>query len=301
MSVRRSLIFTVALLLAVVVRAADQVNLLAIGDWGADNSVQAAVASAMASYVERNQIKLDAVLLLGDNFYVKLSGVDDPQWNTLFEQMYDPKRLAVPFYAALGNHDYKDGKAPIELDRAKQNQKSRFKLPARWYRVDLPPVILLALDSNRKELSEAQWTEQTKWLKTELSKPHAGRWTICFAHHPLFSDSVHGDDATLQSDWGPAFKRHKTDFYLCGHDHCLEHLQIPGWPTSFIVSGGGGQSRYEIERENRAKFARSDYGFVHLQFTADKARVNFLDRDGKSLHVFERDHTGNVKIVSQPE
>ena len=95
--------------LVAVLRAAADVNLVAFGDWGADTPAQQAVATAVAAYVEHNHIKLDAVLLLGDNFYVNIpGGVNDPQWKKLFEQMYDPTRLAVPFYACLGNHDYDD-------------------------------------------------------------------------------------------------------------------------------------------------------------------------------------------------
>src|SRR5207247_1962103 len=132
------------LLLIAVLRAAADVNLLAIGDWGADTPEQKAVATAMAGYVERNHIQLDAVLLLGDNFYVKLpGGVNDPQWTKLFEHMYDATRLAVPFYACFGNHDYDEHREQIELDYARQNPHSRFKLPAHWYRVDLPGVALL--------------------------------------------------------------------------------------------------------------------------------------------------------------
>ena len=42
----------------------------------------------------------------------------------------------------------------------------------------------------------------------------------------------------------------------------------------------------------------TEHGFVHLQFTADKARVSFLDTDGKTLYVFERNRDGDVKAVN---
>src|ERR1041385_9033315 len=151
----RNLKFFIGLVLVLLVRAAvADVNLLAFGDWGEDSPAEAAVASAMKAYVDRSHIKPDAVLLLGDNFYVKLpGGVNDPHWKKLFEQMYDPTRLAMPFYAVLGNHDCEENRAEIELDYAKQNPRSRFKMPARWYRVDWPAVTVLALDSNRDKLS----------------------------------------------------------------------------------------------------------------------------------------------------
>jgi hypothetical protein len=276
----------------VCVAAEAQVHLLALGDWGAGTPAQSAVAAAMKTYVEAHNLELDAVLLLGDNFYVKLDGVHDADWKKLFEEMYDPRRLAAPFYAVLGNHDHNNNRAQVEFDYARQNPRSRFKLPHHWYRVDLPTnqplVTLIALDSTADKLSKEQWAAQKRWVETELAKPRAASWTICFGHHPLFSDSVHGDATKLQKDWGPAFKRHKIDFYLAGHDHVLEHLEIPNWPASFIISGGGGYETYEIERQDRAKFARSIHGFVHLQFTTGRARVSFIDKDGNQLHVFER-------------
>src|SRR5918993_278484 len=76
-----------------------QVNVLALGDWGDDTRGQARVAEGMADYTEsRVRGRLDAVLALGDNFYVPLRGVDDPQWDRLFERMFERRRLNVPFY-----------------------------------------------------------------------------------------------------------------------------------------------------------------------------------------------------------
>ncbi|MGH7150418.1 MAG: metallophosphoesterase, partial [Planctomycetota bacterium] len=187
----------------------------------------------------------------------------------------------------------------VQLDYAKRNPGSRFKMPARWYRVDLPGdrplVALIALDSNPGRLKKERWAEQTGWLEAVLPKAAEVPWTVAFAHHPLFSDSAHGDDEDLQRDWGPHFKRHGVDFYLAGHDHALQHLQMPEWATSFLVSGGGGYDTYEIEEE-RAAFARSAHGFVHLQFTAERCRVTFVDPEGKTLHRFERTRAGKVTI-----
>src|SRR5579884_3533334 len=111
-----------------------------MGDWGEDTPAQRKVAQAMARYVlpDEDRGSFKAVLLAGDNFYFKLTGVDDPRWQTLFEQMYDPKVLTMPFYSCLGNHDYDGNNLQIELAYAKAHPDSRFKLPARWYRIDLP-------------------------------------------------------------------------------------------------------------------------------------------------------------------
>src|SRR5689334_5731058 len=72
-------------------QSAPELNLLSMGDWGEAKSAQSAVAQAMAGYVAAQTQPSDAMILAGDNFYVPLSGVEDEAWQSLFEQMYDPK------------------------------------------------------------------------------------------------------------------------------------------------------------------------------------------------------------------
>ena len=66
----------------------------------------AGIAAALANYSAGHKPPIDAMVLAGDNFYVPLSGTDDPAWQNLFEQMYDPVRLNFPFYASLGDRSF---------------------------------------------------------------------------------------------------------------------------------------------------------------------------------------------------
>jgi hypothetical protein len=267
-----------------------QVNLLALGDWGEDTWAEADVAEAMAGYVEKAPRAVDAVLLAGDNFYEDLTGVDDPRWR-LFEDLFDPKRLDMPFYAALGNHDYK-GNDLIELEYARLHPESRWKMPARWYRVDLPAdhplVTVFMLDSNYKRMSTEQFEAQRRWLETELRKPRTTVWTVVCAHHPLFTNGKAGDDTFLQEQWGDLFREHHVDFYIAGHDHDMQHLKIPGHATSFMVCGGGGAGIRSLVRSDRGPFAYSMYGFIHLRFGEQIADVLFLDKSGRPVYAFEQ-------------
>src|SRR5687767_4996668 len=99
----------------------NEVNIIVIGDWGNNKETQKKTAATMATYVEKTGRPFNATLLAGDNFYVRLSGVLDYQWQSLFEDMYDAKKLAMPFYVSLGNHDYEQNKAQIERDYARRN------------------------------------------------------------------------------------------------------------------------------------------------------------------------------------
>src|SRR4051794_27667144 len=69
----------------------QEVNLLAMGDWGSGDDAQKRVAQTLARYVEDSHRTFSGMLMAGDNFYVQLNGVDDPQWQSLFEKMYDPR------------------------------------------------------------------------------------------------------------------------------------------------------------------------------------------------------------------
>ena len=270
-----------------------------MGDWGEDTAAQRQVAAEMAKCAKRSTDRPAAVVLCGDNFYFRLTGVDDPRWQSLFERVYDPASLNMPFYACLGNHDHEGENLHIELDYAQRNPDSRFKLPGQWYRRDLPPdaptVTLIVLDSNRDNLSDVQWARQISWLEEQLAGTRAP-WTICCAHHPMFSNGYVFFNAILQRDWGKLFEQHHVDFYLTGHEHNLQHLEIPGWNESFVIAGGGGAHQHPLFRADRG-FSRQAFGFVDFELTPANAVVRFIDVDGKVLHAFERDKAGKVTIL----
>jgi tartrate-resistant acid phosphatase type 5 len=284
-----------------------QANVLFIGDWGFSpprtrTLDQQKTARAMADYARQSRTAFDAVLVGGDNFKAKLLGPEDPQFREAFEEMYDATALGIPFYAVLGSHDYEYRAAAAELEYSRQHPGSRWKMPDRWYRLDVPSaaplVTILMLDSDRTELGKDLWQTQTRWMEEELSKPRKSAWTVCLGHHPLFSDGQHGDDKAMQAAWGPVMKKHKVDFYLSGHDHILQHLQRPGWPTTFVISGGGGENTNRPINGNRGPFVRAVHGFAVLRFTEISAKVSLIDESGKVLHAFERDRAAEIRILS---
>lgn len=281
---------------------AARADFLAMGDWGEGVPAQKAVARELADYAAAQHVRFTGMLLAGDNFYVKLpGGVNDPVWQNLFEKMYDPVRLNFPFYVSLGNHDYDNGKDLIELAYARQHPESRWKLPARYYRVDLPAenplVTVIMLDSNKQVIDQLHWNLQTRWLEAELAQPRKTAWVICCAHHPLFSNGAAGNNGVLQRDWGTLFNKYHVDFYLCGHEHNLQHLEVPGWYCSFVMCGGGGAHAHPMLHDNLTPFSRTVYGFVHFELTPDVATVSYIGTDGKPVHVFQRTRTGAVRTL----
>jgi tartrate-resistant acid phosphatase type 5 len=281
-----------------------QVSLYVVADWGADTAAESEVAAAMAARARVPGERPDAVLLAGDNFYGSLPSVEDPSWGKLFERMFDPSALGVPFYAVLGNHDYKDGKDAVQLEYARRNPASRWKMPDRWYRLDLPAgrplATVLMVDSNFSDLTAADRARQDAWFKAELGKPRVAPWLLVCAHHPLFSNGKHGDDPVLQREWGPLLRSAGVDFYVCGHDHNPQHLEVPNLDTSFVVCGGGGASTYEMKRADRGPFAARTYGFLHLRLGDGSADANLLDRSGRPVHAFTRRPSSRAGRTPEP-
>ena len=170
MALTRATVFWTVLavfLLPQVTRAADELHILTLGDWGIDSALQANGGGTRrwVSLQQKTGNHPSAVLLLGDNFYVKLTGADDPRFKTFFEDTYNAKQLNIPFYAVMGNHDYSTGDLPFEMEYAKKNS-TRLKIPSRWYRLDLPaekPVAtILMLDSDAPPtlMKQADWDDE---------------------------------------------------------------------------------------------------------------------------------------------
>jgi len=115
-----------------------RVNLIAMGDWGSGGAAQKDVALTMAKQIAARGVAFDGAVLAGDNFYGKLTSINDKRWQRDFEAMYAPPAFAFPFFAVAGNHDLEAKKLAVEMNYARENPTSRWKFPARWYRVDLP-------------------------------------------------------------------------------------------------------------------------------------------------------------------
>lgn len=321
-ALRQTFFFSAALALgsrAALVRAADTTpgerHFFMIGDWGAggQKKAQSAVAAAMQRYAESLGLKPDGLFLVGDNFYGRMAGgPQNPRWKTDFEDMYPAKAFPGPCWAMLGNHDYHiepAGKFQGQLDYAAARPGTRWTMPAKWYRFDWPagnPLFTcLVLDSNyprslrhAESMTDAERLAQLAWLQAELAKPRTAPWLIAMAHHPLYSNGQHGDTRALIADWGPLFQKHAVDFYFCGHDHDLQHLEFDGRRTSFVISGGGGARLYEIEQPERGPFSAEVYGFTHLQVSREKFIVRHLDPNTKQVHAFSKTPDGKIQIFS---
>jgi tartrate-resistant acid phosphatase type 5 len=297
--------------------AAGDQHWLMLGDFGSQEPAQSAVASGLKDYAKSLGAKPQGLLLLGDNFYRKTEkwSVKSERWQKGFEDMYPKDVFDCPCPAVLGNHDYHDnvGGEKVQLGYTKPGS-TRWHMPAKWYRLGTPLITFLCLDTNlrsvsggvnkkdgkpRNSLTEAEEKAQLEWFKAELKKPRTTPWLIVMGHHPVYSNGIHGDTKELVDVYAPLMQEHGVHLYLCGHDHDMQHLELEGQKTSFILSGGGGARVRELENKTRKMpYGLHIYGFSHLAANKDRLLVKHFDANRNPVHAFEKKADFSFKVIS---
>jgi acid phosphatase len=299
----RIIILSAALLPQGAVRAAA-LHFLAIGDAGSGTVMQTTVADAMGKYAQKTQASspVNFILFLGDNFYPQgVKSVNDPQWNTKFESMYESKVLPMPFLAVLGNHDWKTDSPDVEIAYSKANPQSRWQMDGHYYKrsysIDNVQADFFLIDSAlwdgdshiEKYSDKKMGDKQLAWLREQLSASTA-RWKLVVAHHPIFSNGGHGHDANIlkmRKQLLPLFNKYKVDAYITGHDHDLQRNEPAGTQTQFLISGAAGKLRPQ-KYKDYGPFYRSALGFLSIELSPTEMHGRFLDAKGNVLNQWTR-------------
>ncbi len=289
-------------------------NFLAVGDWGRHgHDHQRDVATRMGESAELLGARF--VVSVGDNFYENgVASVDDPAWKTSFEDIYTAASLQVPWYVALGNHDYR-GNAQAQLDYSATS--SRWRLPARWYRVtahtpDAAQVEIFVIDTSPMIRSyyahgarlikvgdqQANVPVQLAWLDAGLRASTAD-WKIVVGHHPIYmgravrhlshfaSDRqlrTHGGLPDLVAQLDPILQRHRVPLYLNGHVHDLQHVRRG--VTHYVCTGAGSRMAHYCDMGG-SDFCSLHSGFIACAVNRARLRVAYRDYRGMELHVVD--------------
>lgn len=258
----------------------SEVRLLFVGDTGTGNDAQKSVAQQMEILCRR--VDPVGVFLLGDNFYqTGVDSVNDPLWESRFEKMYTGECLEkIPFYAILGNHDYRSfPEAQIAYTRERDG---RWRMPARYYSLRFGSILEIgAVDTNFPERCGIPSFCSIDWLMKKLQDSTAA-WKILAGHHPILSGGKYRRLKWLAHFTLPElYCRSGVSAYISGHDHGLQHLQDHSSQTKCeiqqFVSGGGGADLYPVERiPNKTQYAESVNGVLIGLFTEVEQRFEFF-------------------------
>jgi acid phosphatase len=279
---------------------------LAVGDWGRDGKFnQAEVARQMG--VAAHRLGARFVLSVGDNFYEEgVASTADPKWLTSFESVYAAKSLHVPWYAALGNHDYYGGGEPqAQVDFT--HHSKRWRMPARDYSfAETSPhgvsVEVFVLDTipmipgyRQREVLRAKLAgqdpdAQTQRFAARLAASTAD-WKVVVGHHPIWCGDNsqagregHSGSPDLVARLDPLLKAHGVHLYLNGHDHDLQHTEHAG---IHYVCTGAGSSTLDTCEVPATDFCSGQPGFVACAVTHEALQVRFWDVGGRVLKVVD--------------
>jgi tartrate-resistant acid phosphatase type 5 len=246
----------------------------------------------MANFADRTPVRF--VLSTGDNFYEDgVKSVTDPEWRRSFEDIYARPSLNVPWYVALGNHDY-HGDVGVQIAYTKTS--SRWRMPDRYYTaaesagqgtrlqlfcIDTCPFI----DEYRKpgsitKVQDQDSRKQVAWLEKELAGSTAP-WKVVFGHHAVYSVGDHGDSPELIRDVKPLLERYHVQAYVNGHDHSL---QVRREGTVVYFTSGGGSSTTSVKPAPTTEFAEAVSGFMAFTLTDDRMNVDVRDAANRQIH-----------------
>jgi acid phosphatase len=254
-------------------------DFMAVGDAGTGTDGQKWVAGFMEAYAGKNPVEF--VLYLGDNFYPHgVNAIDDPRFQSQFEEIYDKRVLNIPFYVVAGNHDYE---GDVSAQVAYTGKSSRWRFPGLYYTFTITRnghdlVQFFAIDTT----PIVKWydiNEQIDRLIDELSRSIA-TWKILFGHHPIFSNGKHGDYYRMKVLILHILEAFDVDIYISGHDHDLQILKPSRKNGVYcIVSGTGASYRDTWCRENSI-YAASRLGFVAFRVSESEIAIFVVLNEG---------------------
>lgn len=277
--------------------AGSGARFLVVGDWGRDGaSHQREVAAAMGRAAQQSGARF--IVSVGDNFYENgVRSARDRQWKTSFEDVYTAASLQVPWYVALGNHDYR-GNPQAQVDYAKTSP--RWRMHSRYFKVSgeeagAPGVDLFFIDSSplvhkyrdkvegaiASNVAAEDVAAQLAWLDTGLGRSTAA-WKLVVGHHTIYSGgSAHGNTPELLARIKPLLEKHGVQAYFNGHEHDMQHIRVGA--VDYICSGAGSEVR-PTGRIAGTKFCLSRSGFALIDVSVETLGLEFRDFTGARVY-----------------
>ena len=259
----------------------NRIHFIALGDVGTYDENQKRVARAMAKVCKKQQC--DFIVFLGDNFYKHgVASLADINFKKQFEDIYYD--FGIPLFAILGNHDAQ-GNMLSQIIYSLKNPT--WKMPNFNYDFKAGPAAFFATNTNCMLFSAKKLYQRVKSDDSD--------WKFVFGHHTLYSNGTNGDANFILKKLWHSFFQNSVDFYLCGHDHELEHLHIKNQDTDYIVSGAGGNHYRNLAPDKitgksnaDSRFLYKDNGFVWFEVRKSQVKVIFYNANGESIYSFTR-------------
>ena len=230
---------------------------LIMGDWGGDEAPpfttpeEVMTAAGMGKVALRDGAK--HALVLGDNFYHDgVTGIEDPRFQTTFEDVFTHAALQDPFrfHLVAGNHDYL---GDVQAQIAYSARSARWHFPSAYYTFTDGDVQFVMIDtiilagnndyfvhggkilsslsgaalhrlfkkSASDEMREAQQA-QLAWIEDTL-RASTAPYIVVGGHYPVWSICGHGPTTTLIHELKPLLEKYKVTAYV------FDVHRLPKW------------------------------------------------------------------------
>ncbi len=262
---------------------------------------QKPIAELMGNMAEN--VDIECVIAAGDvHHFEGVRSVNDPLWMTNYELIYSHPELMIPWYAILGNHEYR-GNTQAVIDYSAVS--ARWNVPDRYYTfamendgvtvrfvmVDTAPLLDKYREDTEKypDACKQDMDKQLSWIDSLLTTSKED-WVLVVGHHPIFAETGKDDSERLdlQKRLDSILRKHtNVDMYLCGHIHNFQHIRKVDSNIDYVVNTSGSLSR-KVKPIDGTRFCSGDTGFSLI--CADKKELNLhmINKEGKVIYTVTR-------------
>jgi 3',5'-cyclic AMP phosphodiesterase CpdA len=262
---------------------------------------QKPIAAAMGEWAGKAGI--DFVAAAGDEHHFNgVASVTDPLWLTNFELIYSHPELMLDWYPVLGNHEYK-GNSQAVIDYSKVSR--RWVMPARYYtmvkKVDsITSIRLVFIDTapfigkyrkdsiDYPDVCKQDYKAQLHFIDSVLTVS-TEKWKVVIGHHPVYANTTKNENerTDMQTSIDPILRKHKVDFYICGHIHNFQHIRQKNSPVDYFVNSSASLSR-PVESTTGTLFTSDKSGFSICKATNNMLSISFINAIGESIYTYNK-------------
>lgn len=262
---------------------------------------QKPIAELMGNMAEN--VDIECVIAAGDvHHFEGVRSVNDPLWMTNYELIYSHPELMIPWYAILGNHEYR-GNTQAVIDYSAVS--ARWNVPDRYYTfamendgvtvrfvmVDTAPLLDKYREDTEKypDACKQDMNKQLAWIDSVLSAAKED-WVLVVGHHPIYAETGKDDSERLdlQKRLDFVLRKHKNvDMYLCGHIHNFQHIRKADSNIDYVVNTSGSLSR-KVKPVDGTKFCSGETGFSLISADKKELNLHMINKEGKVIYTVSR-------------